>query len=182
MEDFAFILDYLAQGPPVSKRFKREPVAYALGETEFKLLELVPKPGETLNIGDKVYIGKDIDRREKILHVKRRIGYEDLTNAAQSEIPYILEEIVKNNEQRFVDFYNNAGPISTRFHTLELLPGLGKKTMWAIIDERKKRKFETFVGIGERISSIHNPMKLIIKRIELELSNPSEKYHIFVAK
>jgi putative nucleotide binding protein len=182
MEDFAFILDYLAQGPPASKRFKREPVAFALGETEFKLLELVPKQGETLNIGDRVYIGKDMDRRDKILHVKRRISYDDLTNAAQSEIPYILEEIVNKDEIRFVEFYNNAGPISTRYHTLELLPGLGKKTMWAIIEERKKKKFTTFDEISERISSIHNPKKLVIKRIELELSNPSEKYHIFVAK
>ena len=79
MEDFAFILDYLAQGPPDSKRFKREPVAFALGETEFKLLELNPKPDAVLNIGDRVYIGKELERREKILHVKRRISYSDLS-------------------------------------------------------------------------------------------------------
>lgn len=182
MEDFAFILDYLAQGPPDSRRFKREPVAYALGEQEFKLLELIPKPEATLNIGERVYIGKDLEKREKILHVKRRINYNDLTNAAQSEISYILEEIINKNEDRFVRFYNEAGAVSTRFHTLELLPGLGKKTMWAILKERKVRKFTSFKDISERISSIHKPEKLICKRIELELANPDEKYHVFVAR
>ena len=43
-------------------------------------------------------------------------------------------------------------------------------------------KFTSFKDISDRISSIHKPDKLISKRIELELSNPSEKYHIFVAK
>jgi len=182
MEDFAFILDYLAQGPPDSRRFKREPVAFALGETEFKLLELIPKPDTILNIGDRVYIGKELERREKILHVKRRISYSDLTNAAQSEIGYILDDIISKNEDRFVKFYNEAGAISTRYHTLELLPGLGKKTMWAILKERKSRKFTSFKDLSDRISSMHKPDKLISKRIGLELSNPSEKYHIFVAK
>lgn len=182
MEDYAFILDYLAQGPPDSRRFKREPVAYALGDQEFKLLELIPKPEATLNIGERVYIGKDLEMREKVLHVKRRISYNDLTNAAQSEINYILEEIIEKNEERFVKFYNEAGAISTRYHTLELLPGLGKKTMWAILKERKNRKFVSFSDISERISSIHKPDKLICKRVIMELSNPDEKYHIFVAR
>jgi len=50
--------------------FKREPVAYALGEDQFKLFELVPKMGVNLNTGDRVYIGKDLDLRQEVLHVK----------------------------------------------------------------------------------------------------------------
>ncbi|MBZ5529558.1 MAG: DUF655 domain-containing protein [Acidobacteriia bacterium] len=54
MEDYARILDYLPQGLPDEKMFHREPVAYAIGEDQFKLFELVPKQGITLNVGDKV--------------------------------------------------------------------------------------------------------------------------------
>jgi putative nucleotide binding protein len=118
----------------------------------------------------------------KILHVKRRIGYNDITNAAQSELPYVIQEIVKQKEEKFIRFYNDAQPITTRFHMLELLPGLGKKSMWKVIDERKKRKFSSFKDIDERVSSIHHPAKLIAQRIETELINSKEKYHIFVAK
>lgn len=182
LEDFAYILDYLPQGHPDDRRFKREPIAYALGENEFKLFELIPKPNITLTIGDRVYIGKEIEKREQILHVKRRIGYNDLTAASQSELPFIIQGIVEKYPERFLRFYNEAQAITTRFHMLELLPGLGKKTMWAILEERKKGQFTSFKQLEERVSAVHHPEKLIAKRIELELMEPEQKYHLFVAK
>ncbi len=182
MEDFAYILDYLPQGRADEKSFKRTPLALAVGETEFKLFELIPKINVTLTIGERVYIGKDLDKRVKIEHVKRRITYDELTNAAQSELPYVLEEIVKKNEQRFVEFFNKASPITTRFHMLELLPGLGKKTMWSIIEEREKGPFKSFQDLVERVKLVHRPEKLIVNRILEELKNRDIKYKIFVAK
>ncbi len=182
MEDYAYVLDYLAQGHPDGRKFRREPLAYALGENEFKILELVIKPDATLNIGDYIYVGKELERRDKILHVKRRVSYSEITNAAQNELPFIIAEIVKKQEARFVRFYNESQPISTRFHMLELLPGLGKKMMWAILEERKKRPFESFEDIAKRIPSLHRPEKHIARRIELELSDSQQKYHLFVAK
>ena len=182
LEDYAYILDHLPQGLPDERRFKREPIAFGLGESEFKILELIPKDNVILDIGTRVYIGKDMDKRDKVLHVKRRVRFEDITNTAQNELSYVISEIVKNNEERFVKFFNDAQAISTRFHMLELLPGLGKKTMWAIISERKKAPFTSYEDIGDRISSLHQPGKVICKRIELELSDPNQKYHLFVTR
>ncbi|MFQ5837325.1 MAG: DUF655 domain-containing protein [Thermoplasmata archaeon] len=182
MEDFARIIDYLPQGHPDRARHRREPIAYGLGEDEFKLFELIPKPDVVLSIGQKVYIGKDLEARTEIQHVKRRIGHEELTAAAQSELSFIIEEIVHEKGDRFIRFFNEAQAITTRFHMLELLPGLGKKTMWAILEERKKGPFKTFDDLAERVPNLHHPDKLIAKRIEVELSDPSQKYHIFVAR
>ena len=122
MEDYAFILDYLPHGRADKRGFRREPIAYAIGESEFKLFELTPKDNIGLTIGDKVYIGKNAELRHEILHVKRRIRFDDLTNAAQSELPYVLLQIVNESEDIFVKFYNEARAITTRFHMLELLP------------------------------------------------------------
>ena len=182
LEDYAYILDYLPLGLPDERRFKREPIAFGLGEAEFKILELIPKENVNLEIGERVYIGKDMNLRDKILHVKRRVRFEDITNTAQSELSYIISEIVKANQNRFVKFFNDAQAISTRFHMLELLPGLGKKTMWAIINERKKSPFLSFEDIENRVGTLHQPSKLICKRIELELSDTNQKYHIFVTR
>lgn len=181
MEDFAYILDYLPQGHHDEKRFKREPLAYALGETEFKLFELTPKPNITLGIGERAYIGKDVEKREQILHVKRRISYSDLTKTSQSELPFVILQVIESNPDRFLKFFNEAQAITTKFHMLELLPGVGKSTMWAIVEEKKKGPFMSFRNIEERVG-IKHPEKLISKRIELELSDPEQKYHIFVAK
>lgn len=182
MEDYAYIIDYLPQGRPDDKSFKRVPIALAVGETEFKLFELIPKINTLITIGERIYIGKDLEKRTKIEHVKRRITYEELTHAARNELPYVLEEIVKKQEKRFIDFFNNASPITTRLHMLELLPGLGKKTMWSIIEERKKGPFKSFQDIMERVKLPRPPEKLIVARIIEELQDRDIKYKIFVAK
>jgi putative nucleotide binding protein len=180
LEDYVFILDYLPQGHPERKSFKKEPISYGLGEKEFKLLELTPHPDSVINIGDRVYIGKDLDKRDKILHVKRRVNYSDLTSAAQSELPFILEDIIKRDQDKFIRFFNEAQAISTRLHMLELLPGLGKKSMWHILDERKRKSFTSFEDLEERVSSLHQPVKLLVKRIIQEMEDNSQKYRLFI--
>ncbi len=182
LEDFAYILDYLPQGSPSERGFKHEPTSYAIGSEEFKLFELVPRPGVVTSPGDRVYIGKEMDKREHIAHVKRRLSFEELTSNSQSELPHTLERIVLDNESRFIRFFNEAQPITTRLHTLELLPGLGKKSMWSIIEERKKEKFRDFADLQQRVPTVHSPAKIIAKRITDELSNHEQKYRIFVAR
>jgi putative nucleotide binding protein len=182
VEDYARILDYLPQGLPDERKFKREPVAYAIGEDQFKLFELVPKTDAKLSVGDKVYIGKDLNLRQEILHVKRRINFSELTNAAQSEVQPVLLATIRAHEPRFVRFFNEAQAITTRFHMLELLPGLGKKTMWGILEERKKGPFKDLAELSQRVPMAHQVEKLIAKRIEEELANPNEKYHLFVSR
>lgn len=182
MEDYALVLDYLPQGLPTDKSFRKEPLVLAVGDSEFKLFELVPKADAIITIGDRVYIGKEPEQRDKIAHVKRRIGYDELTAAAQAELPYILLDIVTAQEERFIKFYNEAQSITTRFHMLELIPGLGKKTMWAIVEERKKGPFLNYADLAKRVTTVKHPQKLIAKRIEDELSDPNQKYRIFVSR
>ncbi|KAA0014001.1 MAG: DUF655 domain-containing protein [Thermoplasmata archaeon] len=176
MEDYVYILDYLPAGRP---GYRRGALSYGIGEKQFTLLELIPKPNVSLSIGEKVYVGKELEKREKILKVKGRVNYEDLTSTAHGEIFYVVLDIVKNNEDRFVKFFNECPAITTRFHALELLPGLGKKTMLEIIEERKKKPFESFKEMTERVKNLHNPEKIIAKRIIEELENPDEKYRLF---
>ncbi len=185
MEEYVYVLDYLPHGRPEDERpiYKKEPLVLVLGEKYFSLLELVPKKGVDFNIHERVYIGKK--ERDKIDYIKRRISYDDLTAAAKSELPYVVEEIVKSREKEFVDFFNKATPITTRLHALELIPGIGKKLMWEILEERKKGPFNSFEDISKRIKSISDPAKLIVGRIVSELEEEDvklgkRKYRIFV--
>lgn len=181
MEDHAYILDYLPSGRP-DERDRRGPVAYAIGEKDFVLFELSPQEGTNLLVGDRVYIGKDTDKREQIDRVRGRIGFDEMTHNAQNELPYVLEDIVEANPERFLQVYNEGGPISTRMHSLELLPGLGKKLMKAILEERRKSPFENFEDLDERVPSLHQPSKIIAKRIEKEIRDDTEKYHIYTRR
>jgi putative nucleotide binding protein len=182
LEDYARVIDYLPQGHPEGPRHRREALAYGIGEDEFKLFELVSRDGVEMVIGEGVYIGKDLELRDKVQHVKRRIGYEELTVAAQNELPFVLEEIVEAHEERYLRFYNEAQAITTRFHMLELIPGLGKKTMWGILEERKEGLFTSFEDLTKRVPTLHRPARLLAKRTEMELADPAQKYHIFVSR
>ena len=183
MEEYAYILDYLPQGLPGGGFTKKEPVCYALGDEEFKLFELVPRANAVINIGDRVFIGKDTAevKRDAIDHVKRRINFKDLNNNAAAELEYAVTDIVMANQPRFIRFFNEAEAISMRKHLLEELPGLGKKSMTAILDERKKEPFKDFADLATR-TGVKNPEKLIAARIVLEIEDPDRKRYLFVSR
>ncbi|KUO40186.1 MAG: hypothetical protein APZ16_07180 [Candidatus Hadarchaeum yellowstonense] len=178
-EDRGIVLDFLPQGHPNDPRpiHLREPIAQILGDTFFTLLEVVPVKGVTFLPHERVSIGKG--ERDKVERIKRRIGYEDLTAAAKAELQPVVESLVNENPDRFVEFFNRAGPLTTRFHQLELIPGIGKKLMWAIIEERKKSPFVDFADIENRVKGLVNVKSLIAKRIVMELQGV-DKYRIFV--
>ncbi len=177
----AVVLDILPKGYPDDPRpmYKREPVVQAVGVEQFKLLELVPK-NQPLDIGEVVYIGGG--ERPKIERVKRRLRYEELTHSAVQELTFANERIVKDREKDFVDFYNRAISITPKMHMLHLLPGIGKKLMWEIIEEREKKQFEDFADITQRIKTIPHPNRMILNRVLEEIKNPDVKYRLFTTR
>lgn len=177
----AIVLDILQKGHPEDPRpvFKREPIVQAVGIAQFKLLELVPKIQDIV-IHEEVYIGDG--ERDKIERVKRRISYEELTQTARVELPFVVEQIVQQKEPEYVQFFNKSISISPKLHMLHLLPGIGKKLMWEILEERQKKPFESFAEISQRIKSIPHPDRMIISRILEELEDPNVKYHLFTSK
>jgi len=179
MEDYVHILDYLPQGRPDSPPSRREATLLGMGEQQFTLFELVPKPGASFTIGDRAYVGKDVDQRSLVQKIRGRISYHELTPAAHGELPYVIEDIVKSDPKRFLGFFNTAPAISVRYHALELLPGIGKKSVEHLVGERKAKPFETLEDLEQR-GKVANPMKVITGRILHELQDPTEKYHIFV--
>ncbi len=180
MESYAYILDYLPHGRQTEHGFHREPLALAVGETELKLFELVPRPGASLAAGSRVPLAATPGSPSPIDHVRRRIGHDELTVSARAELPAALEKIVRSNAPRFLRFFNEAPAVSRRFHLLELLPGIGKKTMQQIVDERRRAPFQSFEEIETRLH-IKNPEQLLVGRIIQELSGVDDKYRLFVA-
>jgi putative nucleotide binding protein len=181
LEQYAHILDVLPNGRQTDRGFHREPLALAIGDDELKLFELVPRPGAALAPGQRISLLSEGASPSSIDHVRRRLGYDELTVAARAELPGVLEAVVKENSPRYLRFFNEAPAVSRRFHLLELLPGIGKKTMQQIVDERRRAPFRSFTEIEERLG-LKSPERLIVARIEQELSGADDKYRLFVAR
>lgn len=175
-EDYAIVLDYLLEGRPDSPTpgYRREKrIAEILGEEFYSLLEVAIREGFSVAQGERVYIGKST--RDKIHHIVRRLNYNELTSNAKAELEFLLQKLVKEQEQKFVHFFNECMPLTTRQHRLELLPGVGKKHMWDIIKARNAKKFESYKDISERVKLLPDIEKLIIKRIIWELRGEDDK-------
>lgn len=178
-EEHAIVLDFLPHGYPFDKRpsHLKHAIAQAVGKDYFVILELVPKKGIHLQPHQEVYIGDG--KREEIHHIIGKIPMDKLTETAKSELMFVVKESIKRNEKKFIDFFNKAMPLSTRMHQLELLPGLGKKHMWEIIDARKEEDFKNFNDLKKRVKLMPDPEKVIVKRIMRELEG-KEKHNLFV--
>jgi len=175
-EEYAYVLDYLPHGRPgTDRRYRAGALVQVVGEEYFTLLEAIVKETVTVSSSDRVYVGKE--SRKKITYIIGRIGYEELTSTAKMELAGVVEKMVLNRENWFVNFFNTARAITPRMHSLELLPGIGKKYMWQIINERERGLFKSFEDLQQR-ANIPNPAKLIAKRIVEELSGES-KYRLF---
>ncbi len=178
-EEFAIVLDFLPHGYPDDLRpsHRKTAIAQAIGKSHLSLLELIPKRDVFLQPLQEVYVGSG--KRDQIHHISGTIPMSRLTATARSELEFALKDLVHKDEQRFVQFFNMAQPLTMRMHQLELLPGLGKKYMWEILEARKQSLFKSYADIRERVKLISDPEKLIIRRIFSELSG-GEKHKLFV--
>ena len=177
-EEFAVVLDFLAHGNS-GGRFSGSPVAYAVSIDDFSLYELELAADADISILDRVRIRPDF---EAGIERGRVVDYDDLSDGARSELDYVVEDVVDEDEQRFVDFYNDAQPISLRLHQLNLLPGIGDKLRDNILDERKRHgPFDSFGDLEDRVSGLHNPQEVVVERILEEVQEDDLKYHNFVA-
>lgn len=177
-DENAIVLDFLPRGK-VSDT-KDEPTAQILGNRYFSLLEVGLRDDKEVEPGEEVYIGSG--KRKKVKYIKKSITVGELTTSAKEELDVRLEELIEENEDRFVDFFNDSGPITPRMHQLEALPGVGKKHMWEVIDERKAEEFDSLEELKERVPLLPDPKKMIRERIMDELRGETKHYLFTVPK
>lgn len=173
-EEYAIVLEYLPNGYPLEG--KMMPIAQAIGEANLTLLELVPRRGVGLDIGERVYIGEG--KRDKVYYILGRLPKEKMTEGAKRQLQEFVNKIVKERETKFLDFFNKSDAINKRIHQIELLPGLGKKHMQEILKHRKEKLFESFEDMKKRIQNLPDPEKAIEKRIMEELTG-FERHRLF---
>ncbi|MDP8903060.1 MAG: DUF655 domain-containing protein [Thermoproteota archaeon] len=177
-EEYAYVLDFTPRGKSITVRGREGVIIQAIGEERLTLLELLGIQNATVEIGERLYIGRE--GREKVSSVLGRLEYNAISQSAKNELANIIEKVVVANEKRFVNYINNSQPITPRIHALELIPGIGKTYMMTIIKERDKKKFENFSDLQTRVG-LRDPAKLISKRIIEEIMGQA-RMNLFVRK
>lgn len=177
-EEYAYVLDFNPRGKSSTVRGREGIIITAIGEDRLTLLEVLGVPNSAFEVAEKIYIGKE--GRTKVLSVLGKLEYEHISDSAKSELPAVVEKIVKENEKKFIDYLNNARPLTPRIHALELIPGIGKTYMKTMLEERDKKKFESFDELQERVG-LKEPIKQISKRILEEVTGET-RMNLFVKR
>jgi len=177
-EEYAYVLDFNSRGKSSTVRGREGIIVTAIGEDRLTLLEILGVPNSTFEVGEKIYIGKE--GRTKVLSVLGKMEYDNISSSAQSELESVVEDIVTVNESKFVEYLNNARPLTPRIHALELIPGIGKTYMKTMLEEREKKKFESYQDLQERVG-FKEPIKHISERILDEIAGRS-RMNLFVKR
>ena len=177
-EEYAYVLDYTSKGRSNTVRGREGIIVTAVGEERLTLLEILGSENSIFEIGEKIYIGKE--GRTKVQSVLGKLDYENISSTAQNEVRGVVESIVENNEQRFVDYVNNAQPLTPRKHSLELIPGIGKTYLKLILEQISRNKFSDYQDMEER-AGLKDPVHHITKRIMEEITGQTQ-FHLFVKR
>ena len=177
-DEYAYVLDFNSRGKSQTVRGRDGIIVTAIGENRLTILEILGIPNSTFEIGEKIYIGKE--GRTKVLSVLGKMDYDKISSSAQSELETVVENIVTENESKFVEYLNNAQPLTPRIHALELIPGIGKIYMKNMLEEREKKKFESYRDLQERVG-LKEPVKHISERIMDEITGES-RMNLFVKR
>ncbi|MHA2237732.1 MAG: DUF655 domain-containing protein [Candidatus Hodarchaeales archaeon] len=167
-----FVLDFYPQGKSLSRHNwdAYDPLAVVISSDSFDFFDVSLSKGKTVQIGQLVDLSKSKGIVKKII----KIGYNELSDSVIDILPNIIREIVVSHESRFIRFLNESRPLTTQMHQLQLLPGIGNKRLWQILEARKKKPFANFEDFMER-TGISDPQSLFINRIIQEIEG-SEKY------
>ena len=178
VESRVLVLDYLPEGKGFGQDKQREPIIQGIGTTWFTLLELITDRRGNFNQFEEILLPKESEK-SPIKQVKRRLSINDITNTGYQSLEEAVLKIINKNEKRFVSFFNKAQPITNRIHSLQLIPGIGKKLMWEILQTRKGMPFVSFSDIEERVK-ISDIQKMIQNRVMQEIEE-EEKHRLFTA-
>ena len=177
-EEYAYVLDFNPRGKSTTVKGRDGVIITAIGEERLTILEILGVPNSVFEIDEKIYIGKE--GRTKVLSVLGKLDYSHISSSAQTELETVVENIVSQNESRFVDYLNNAQPLTPRIHALELIPGIGKTYMKIMLEEREKKKFESYGDLQERVG-FKDPVRHISERIMDEITGES-RMNLFVKR
>ena len=177
-EEHAYVLDFVERGKSATVRGREGIIIVGLGEDRLTLLEILGVPDSTFEVGERIFIGKE--GRTKVLSVLGKMDYNRISTSAQSEMPSVVEKIISQNEKRFIQYLNNAQPLTPRIHALELIPGIGKTYMKVMLDEREKTPFTDFNDLQNRVG-LKEPIKQLTKRIVEEITGET-RMNLFVKR
>ena len=173
------ILDLLLHGHPEEDKpsWSKSPIAQVLTIPDFVLYDVKFNKDSEIKVQENNTY-ENFLQENKLKEVLCKIDYKELTSTSKALIQQIIEKAIKDHEEEFIMFFNKSSSITPRMHALKLLPGIGQKHMWELLEARERQNFTTFQDISDR-TSVSQPIRQVALRIIKELQREGIKYYLF---
>ena len=148
-------------------------VIVVVTEPALHVIRLRPKPNSGLQaVGARIFMGIDHSKREVVQDILGFARIRDLSNGASTELPIIIQQIIEDSPDVFVQqFFNRAGNLSLKMHAFELLSGVGSKKALEMVASRGRVGWESFAQLNEDCGI--NAPELLAKRFVSEIEDRS---------
>jgi len=125
---------------------ERRPIGYeiqCISEPSLYLLRA------RINGKEDISVGGTIEIPTENVGPLSEVRLKDLSGTSQQELAGALSESIISDTERHISFYNSAGPMSLKFHSFQLLSGIGNSKAIQMVQRRGIAGWQTFEDVDE---------------------------------
>jgi len=102
------------------------------------------------------------------------VRLKDLSGTSQQELITALSSSIQADPERHISFYNSAGPMSLKFHSFQLLSGIGNSKAIQMVQKRGIAGWHAFEDVDEAcgIESVRLLAERYVKEMEEVAQTP----------
>jgi len=117
---------------------------------------------------DEISVGSSIPLPSENLGPISEIRLKDISGSANQELIGAISEAIIANPETHLGFFNRASPMNLKFHSFQLLPGIGNSKALQMVDERGLSGWESFEQVDEScgIESVRLLAERYVKEME----------------
>jgi len=102
-----------------------------------------------INGKEGISVGGTIEIPTENVGPLSEVRLKDLSGTSQQELAGALSESIISDTERHISFYNSAGPMSLKFHSFQLLSGIGNSKAIQMVQRRGIAGWQTFEDVDE---------------------------------
>lgn len=148
---------------------ERRPVGHeiqCISEPSLYLLRARVSDSSGLSVGATVEISMES------IGSLSEVRMKDLSGTSQQELIQALSSSIQADPERHISFYNSAGPMSLKFHSFQLLSGIGNSKAIQMVQKRGIAGWHAFEDVDEACGI--ESVKLLAERYVKEMEDVAQ--------
>ena len=117
-------------------------------------------------------VGETVEIPVESIGSLSEVRLKDLSGTSQQELIQALSSSIKADPERHISFYNSAGPMSLKFHSFQLLSGIGNSKAIQMVQKRGIAGWHAFEDVDEACGI--ESVKLLAERYVKEMEDVAQ--------